>query len=126
MFDLMDILCGRAEKVCIGKLYKGEPIEANAISFDYEYLDPTSRTYRMIYGNLYAGQSCDATIKTKVNLNFKIDSYVKLQDGNIYTIISVDKDMQSASKQAYRYFKEPAGLEKTIRLSQVENPFELV
>lgn len=126
MLDLMDILTGKAEKVCTGKYYENEPEESEAISFAYEYMDFNSRTYKMLINRLYAGQACDASIKTNANINFKIDSFIRLQDGNIYTIISVDKDMQSASKQAYRYFIQPAGIEKIIRLTQVENPFELV
>lgn len=136
-FDLMDILTGRAEKVCTGKYFDKAPIitelkgdkatttYTDAVVFEYEHLDPKSRTYRMLFGNLFGGQAWSATIKTNSNIDFKVNGYVRLQDGNIYTIVSVDRELQSASSQAFRYFKEPAGVEKVIRLTQVENPFEL-
>lgn len=121
--DLIDILTGKADSTCTGKYFEGK-LGENGVTFEYEYLDPRSKSYRMLFGNLAGSQAWSATIKTNARIDFKVGAHVKLQDGKIYEINSVDTDMQSAEKQAYRYFAFPAGVYKVIRLNEVDDTTE--
>ena len=121
--DLIDILTGKADSTCTGKYFEGK-LGENGVTFEYEYLDPRSKSYRMLFGNLAGSQAWSATIKTNARIDFKVGAHVKLQDGKTYEINGVDTDMQSAEKQAYRYFAFPAGVYKVIRLSEVDDTTE--
>ena len=124
VMDLIDILTGKADSTCTGKYFEGK-LGENGVTFEYEYLDPRLKSYRMLFGNLAGSQAWSATIKTNARIDFKVGAHVKLQDGKTYEINSVDTDMQSAEKQAYRYFAFPAGVYKVIRLSQAKEPFNV-
>lgn len=121
--DLIDILTGKADSTCTGKYFEGK-LGENGVTFEYEYLDPRSKSYRMLFGNLAGSQAWSATIKTNARIDFKVGAHIKLQDGKMYEINGVDTDMQSAEKQAYRYFAFPAGVYKVIRLSEVDDTTE--
>lgn len=95
-------------------------------SFRYDYVDPLSKTYRMLFGNI---QSTDGegecAIATVDKLPFTIGAYVKTQDGKYFQIKQVQQDFSSVPKQAMRILPVPVGTRYVIRMVRVENPWEI-
>lgn len=121
----MDIMAPRAEQVCVGKYYENYPKtpEIAGERFEYEYIDPTSWRFKNLFSNVTANESTTAAIKTKINLKWKVDGFVRLQDGRFYAIVAVAQDFNAAPKQAFRYFGNPAGVEFVIRLVEKDEPW---
>lgn len=135
MLDLLDILQGRATQTNPGEYYERLPEaitfptteadlynEAVSVAIDYEHVDPTEYHYRSLLGNLIDKDGATTTIKTRDNLDYKVGGYIVFSDGGLYAIISVTRDVSSASKQAMRFNAVPLDTEFVIRLVQVENP----
>lgn len=93
-------------------------------SFRYNYVDPLSKTYRMLFENI---QSTDGegecTIATVDKLPFSLGAYVKTQDGKYYQIKQALTDFSDAPKQALRILPIPVGTRYVIRMVRVDNPW---
>ncbi len=105
------------------KLYEVE--NTNAIYVDYEYVDPTEWHYKNLLGNLTETSAANATIKTKEPITFSPRSYFLLDDGRLCQVTSVTQDTSAAQREAARLFPVPLGTEYVLRLTQVENPWEI-
>lgn len=126
MIDLLDIFNGTYEKTFVGTYYEKMPTEeTNGVKFDYEYLDTKEKHYQMIFGNVAGSESYSTAIKTKDAYKWKVNSYIALQDGTFYTIISVAKDNQSGNKEQARYLSTLTGVDYVVRLQEHDNPFML-
>lgn len=115
------------DKECLtGIYYPRRPITANdgGQPFEYEIVDPHSRDYRTIMGNLLT-DSVVTAIKTDDSSEFKIKGYIKTQDGLFWQISAVSVvPYTEETKEGLRLFKRVVE-EKVIRLLNVENPFDL-
>lgn len=128
MFDLLTILEGRATQTETGTYYPEYPSEPSVagIPFDYEHINPQERRYQMLFANVSNNNAIVTAIKTKEPLQWDIDKgFIALQDGTFYSIESISKDYQSASKEAFRYLADVAGVEYVLRLVSQANPFNL-
>lgn len=123
--DFLSEMCAIKDKEYLtGTYYKRIPVSVNdgGEKFTYEVLDPHTREYRTIIGNLLTEGNITA-IKTRSAIEFKPKGYVVTQDGKLWQITATTENVQSdRSKQALRFFTETAQTEKTIRLLGVENP----
>lgn len=125
--DLLDIFAGKWDKVFTGNYYKELPNapDDNAITFEYEAIDPTEWHYQRLFSNVVTTKSSSCAIKTNTPLSYQVGSYVVLQNGKLYEIISVQEDYQSVEKQAFRYLQRVAGVDYVIRLVELPNAWEL-
>lgn len=127
--DFLDILQGRYEQTYNGRYYKKLPTpaidasEAAPQPFDYEHVDVTEWRYQQLIGNLIVTDAANTTIKTRTSIKFTPNTHVALQDGNLYLITSITEDPRSVPKEAARIMVVPVGLEKVIRLRQVDDPW---
>jgi hypothetical protein len=128
MIDLLTIFDGRYFQTETGTYYEQYPdsLDVEGVPFDYEHIDPQDKRYQMIFANVSNNNGIITAIKTKDPLNWDIDKgYIALQDGTFYSIESVSKDYNSASKEAFRLLADVTGVEYIIRLVSQANPFEL-
>ena len=64
----------------------------------------------MLFGNLAGSQAWSATIKTNARIDFKVGAHVKLQDGKMYEINSVDTDMKADENRAFMDISDNSGI----------------
>ena len=126
MIDLLTIFDGRYEQTFVGTHYPKMPNEEiTGVKFDYEFIDTQTRQYQMMFGNVSASDSISTAIKTKDALSWKIGEYISLQDGTFYTIIQIQKDVQSGNKQQGRFLAQLTGIDYIVRLQQHDNIYGL-
>lgn len=99
--------------------------DVGAQQFNYEYVNPFSNTYRRLFSNIQ-GVAGEVAIRTDDQLKFKINGIVITQDGQSFKIIQVEKDYQSANKQAMRVLGTPISTEYVLRLVSINNPWGVV
>lgn len=93
-------------------------------TFYFEYVDPLSRTYRTLFGNITSDrQNGEVAIRTRNKLPFRQAAYIIFPDGKTYQIIQCQTDYSSAGKQAQRLFPTPCGVQYVIRMSETKNPW---
>lgn len=126
--DFLSEMCARKDtEYFSGTYYKRRPTrpEDGGKTFTYEMVDPRSREYRTIIGNLLV-EGTSTAIKTRSSIEFKEKQYIVTQDGKFWQIAAVTETIQTEqSKQALRFFVETAQTEKVIRLIGKNNPWEL-
>ena len=121
--DALDILNPRSRFTAEGTFWTERPdslIEGGQ-KFNYEYVDPFSKTYRRLYGNIQSFNTGETAIRTNDLLPFKVGAFVMTAEGTLFAITQAAKDFQSASKQALRLLGTPLGTEYVLRLVNVEN-----
>lgn len=88
--------------------------------FFYEYVAERTKQHLYPLQNLSESVNVDATIRTKDGKNFSVDGFIRLADGNFYSILTISQDMQQASKWAAKYLPQPVGATYTIRLAKYD------
>lgn len=122
IYDALDILLPRERFTAEGKYWEGRPeIKEGGALFNYEYVDPLSKTYRRLFGNIQSFDARETAIRTNDLLPFKVGAFVMTSEGTLFTIVQAAKDFQSASKQALRLLGTPLGTEYVLRLVNAEN-----
>nr|DAL76791.1 MAG TPA: hypothetical protein [Caudoviricetes sp.] len=126
--DFLSEMCARKDtEYFSGTYYNRRPSKPSDVGekFTYEMVDPRSREYRTIIGNLLV-EGTSTAIKTRSSIEFKEKQYIVTQDGKFWQIAAVTETIQTEqSKQALRFFVETAQTEKTIRLIGKDNPWGL-
>lgn len=125
--DIRSLLQKRAEQTLTGTFYEARPQtpEDGGAAFHYEYVNPSSWTFRRLFGNVVGNQFSLTAVKTVTPLPWRVSSFVLTQDGRLYSILQVERDLASVGKQAQRFFCDPAGVSYVLRLMEVENPWEV-
>lgn len=116
--DLMDLMYPKAQYTATGTFYSSRPLNANAggITFDYSYVEPKTKAYARIFANV-VGEDESIAIRTAERLDFKAGkSFIRLPDGQLYLVSEVLIDYDTAPKQALRFFAQPVGVQKLIRM----------
>lgn len=123
--DILDIMNPRQRFTLTGKYFPERPDgpDVGGEEFNYEYVDPYTKTWRTLFGNIQAGAG-ETAIRTDDQLGFKEGKgMVVLQDGTVYLIQQKMTDYSSAPKQACRVLPVPIGTEYVLRLVAVEDPW---
>lgn len=123
--DILDILNPQQRFTLTGKYYSERPDgpDVGGEEFNYEYVDPYTKTWRTLFANIQAGVG-ETAIRTNDQLEFKAGKgMVVLQDGTAYLIEQSATDYQSAPKQAFRVLPGPVGTEYVLRLTVAEEPW---
>ena len=125
IYSLLDIVAPRAQYTARGSYYKREPndLTEGAQPFDYEYIDPLSKTFRRLYGNYQSFTAGELAIRTRDRLEWKVNAFVVTSDGAMYVITDIQQDFSSAPKQAFRIAGMPVGVEWVLRLVPYQNPW---
>lgn len=126
--DSLDLFTPRGRYTATGSYYKEtfDSPEEGAQKFNYEYVDPLSRSYRRLFGNIQSFEAGETAIRTNDQLDYKVGGVVVTQDGTIFLIQQVAKDFQDAPKQVLRLFGTPVSVSYVLRLSiDEDNPWEL-
>lgn len=123
--DAMDILNPRPETTATATYY---PTRTNdptvgGVKISYEYVDPRSRAYRHVFGNLQTFTGDVAAIRTWDRLDYVIGGTVVTADGACYKIIERGIDYSTASKEALRMFSTPVGTSFLLRLQSITDPW---
>ncbi|AWW06100.1 MAG: hypothetical protein [Caudoviricetes sp.] len=123
--DILDILNPHTQFTLSGTYYPERPDgpDVGGQQFNYEYVDPTTHTWRTLFGNIQVSAG-ETAIRTDDQLSFKEGKgLVNLQDGSWYTIEQKATDYQSAPKQAFRVLPVPVGTQFVLRLVATEEPW---
>lgn len=124
--DMLDLLNPRQRFTLTGKYYPERPDGPEVVGqeFNYEYVDPYTKTWRTLFSNIQAGAG-ETAIRTSDQLSFKEGKgIICLQDGTWYKVVSKMTDYQSAQKQAFRVLPVPISTEYVIRLVILKMPWE--
>ena len=121
----LDLNAPRAQYTARGSYYKHEPndLTEGAQPFNYEYIDPLSKTFRRLYGNYQSFSAGELAIRTRDRLEWKVNAFVETSDGAMYVITDIQQDFSSAPKQAFRIAGMPVGVEWVLRLMPYQNPW---
>ena len=123
--DIMDVMNPRQRFTLTGKYFSERPDgpDVGGEEFNYEYVDPYTKTWRTLFGNIQAGAG-ETAIRTDDQLGFKEGKgMVILNDGTAYLIQQKMTDYQAAPKQAFRVLPTPVGTEYVLRLVAVDEPW---
>lgn len=136
--DLLDILEGRYHTTHTGRYFERLPVPMSypvtveqlyeydeGKDFDYRIVNPEERRYKMLLNNLSEPDGATATVSTREDLDWGNKAYVLLDDGTLYTVISITKDLESTEDEASRLMTIPVGTEYILRLVEKENPWEI-
>jgi hypothetical protein len=135
--SFFDLIENKKDDVLTGVYYARRPIvdgynganetvySDSGIPFRYDILGEQSQAYKTMLGTLRA-DSVNQTIKTDADIEFKINGYIKGQDGGFYQITEILTQIAPPEhKQSLRWFKTTIKTTRTIRMIGVDNPFEL-
>ena len=128
-FDVLDILNPHQEFTAEGTYFSDRPDSLAAgggQTFNFEYVNPYSKTYQRLFGNFQSFEAGEVTIRTNDEIPFKSGGYFITQDGELFKIIQVARDYQSAPKQALRIIDVPLGSQYVVRAVNVPNPWGAV
>lgn len=122
--DYLDFANPKPRFTASASYYKFVPdsLRIGAQSFNYEYVNPYSNTYRRLFANIQ-GDGGEVAIRTDDQLDYIVGGIVVTQDGHTFKIVQVEKDFQSANKQALRLFGTPVSVQYVLRLVVIENPW---
>ena len=116
--DSLDILNPRGRYTAEGTYWAERPdsTDAGGTRFNYEYVDPFSKTYRVLFGNIQSVEAGETTIRTNDIIGFQPGGFVMTADGRLFNVLQVAKDYSSANKQALRLLGTPLSTEFVLRL----------
>ncbi len=123
--DILDLMNPRSQFALKGTYYAERPDspDVGGQQFNYEYVDPSTRTWRTLFANIQASAG-ETAIRTDDQLPFKAgNGIVVLQDGTCYTIEQKMTDFQAAPKQAFRILPVPLGTQYVLRLVAIDEPW---
>ncbi len=124
--DILDVLNPKQRFTLTGKYFSERPDgpDVGGEEFNYEYVDPYTKTWRTLFGNIQASAG-ETAIRTDDQLSFKEGiGMVVLQDGTAYLIHQKMTDYSAAPKQSCRVLPVPIGTEYVIRLVSIKVPWE--
>lgn len=122
-----DFMSIKDEEYLTGVYYKSFPNTTNDYGeeFTYTNVDSASKEYRALITNLQ-GDGATLTIKTRKQLAFAINGFIKTQDGSLWQIASINTSSQTEEgKESLRIFKTTTQTERIIRLIEIENTMNI-
>lgn len=123
--DYIDMLVDTSNEKLTGYFYKRRPRtpEDGRITFKYEQLDPNSRVFDKVLGNVRADRATYA-IKTNDHCGFNVGGYIITQNGLIWEITEVvTNEQEKGSNDVLRWFRTAKNAECSVRMVQVEDFF---
>ncbi len=124
--DFIDLLVDTSEEYLTGYFYSRRPKseEDGRITFKYKQLDPNSRVFDTVLGNVRADRATYA-IKSNDNCGFNVGGYIITQNGLIWEIVEVITNEEvSGANDALRWFTRAANAECSVRMIQVDDIYD--
>lgn len=123
--DSLDLFTPRSRFTATGKFWPDRPDSADegGKAFNYEYVDPSSRSYRRLFGTMQAFDAGEIVIRSNDLLPWDAEKYFMTADGALYRVLQAQKDYSVAPKQAMRTLGTPLGTQYVIRGVRVDNPW---
>ena len=127
MYDLISLFQGKYEKSFVGTYYSKLPLtqENSGTKFNYEIASQNESKAQMLIGNISA-QCKSVTVKTNDLLDFKINGFVSLQDGNFYLIEAIKENTDQLTPEKSRASSGESLIEYELKLMQIDNPWGLM
>ena len=125
--DFMDFLVDSTDEYLTGYFYKKRPKnqEDGRVKFNYKQLDPNSRVFGKILGEVRADRATYA-IKTNDMCGFNIGGYIVTQNGLIWQITEVITNEESkGSNDVLRWFTTAVNAECSVRMVQIDNLYDV-
>lgn len=132
--SLLDILHDQKDEVLHGVIYKRLPkltdrnnltTDTRGQSFGYDIVNDRDSNYANLLNTIEAPITI-MTIKTSDKIDIEIGYKVKSQDGRLWEVSGfVTKLYTERTKQTLRQLKKTVNEEKIIRLTEINNPWEL-
>jgi REP element-mobilizing transposase RayT len=91
--------------------------------FTYKIITNTNERFDALINNLMTVNN-SVVIQTPFNIDFEINGFVTLQDGNLYLIETIQKDVKNS--RALIFFKDSAKTEYILGLIKQDNPMGIV
>lgn len=125
IYDALDILLPRARFTAEGKFWTERPDSADegGMAFNYEYVEPSSRSYRRLFGTMQTFDADEIAIRSNDILPWDAEKYFMTADGALYRVLQALKDYTDAPKQAMRLLGTPIGTQYVIRGVRIDNPW---
>lgn len=123
IYDVLDLLNPKPRFTAEGTYWEQCPDSSydGGQKFNYEFVDPFSRTYRRLFGNIQSFEAGETSIRSNDCIGFKVGGFVMTADGQMFRIIQVGKDYSAAQKQVMRIFGTPLSTEYVLRLVTHKN-----
>lgn len=125
--DYLDFLVDTSDEYMTGYYYKRRPKNAldGRIAFKYKQLDPNSRVFDKLLGDVRA-DSATYAIKTNDKCGFAVGGYIVTQNGLFWEISSViTNEEPSKDKDVLRFFRVSKRAECNIRMLAVDNLYDV-
>ena len=125
--DFMDFLVDSTDEYLTGYFYKKRPTsqEDGRIKFNYKQLNPNSRVFGKLLGEVRADRASYA-IKTNDMCGFNIGGYIITQNGLIWQITEVITNEEAkGSNDALRWFTTAVNAECSVRMVQIDDLFNI-
>lgn len=125
--DYLDFLVDTSDEYMTGYYYKRRPKNARdgRIAFKYKQLDPNSRVFDKLLGDVRA-DSATYAIKTNDKCGFAVGGYIVTQNGLFWEISSViTNEEPSKDKDVLRFFCVSKRAECNIRMLAVDNLYDV-
>lgn len=123
--DYIDMLVDTSSEKLTGYFYKRRPRtpDDGRITFKYEQLDPNSRVFDKVLGNVRADRATYA-IKTNDHCGFNLGGYIITQNGLIWEITEVvTNEHAKGSNDVLRWFKTAKNADCNVRMIQIDDLF---
>lgn len=123
--DYLDFLVDSTTERLTGYFYKRRPKtkEDGRLPFQYEQLDPNSKVFDKVLGNVRADRATYA-IKTNDYSDFNVGGYIITQNGKIWEITEVITNEQvKGNNDALWWFKTAKNVECSVRMIEIDELF---
>ena len=123
--DSLDLFTPRSRFTATGKFWTERPDSADegGTAFNYEYVEPSSRSYRRLFGSMQTFDADEIAIRSNDILPWDAEKYFMTADGALYRVLQAQKDYTDAPKQAMRLLGTPIGTQYVIRGVRIDNPW---
>lgn len=124
--DFIDLIVDTSEEYLTGYFYFRRPKtpDDGRITFKYKQLNPNSRVFDTVLGNIRADRATYA-IKSNDHCGFNVGGYVITQNGLIWEIVEVIRNEEvKGSNDALRWFTRAVNTECSVRMIQIDDLFD--
>jgi hypothetical protein len=125
--DFIDFMVDSSDEYLTGTFYARRPktVEDGGINFTYKQLDPNSKRFGKVLGNVRADVA-NYAIATNDHCGFNIGGYIVTQNGLIWQITEIVTNEEIKGKSdVLRWFTSAENSEQSLRMIQVDNLFEI-
>ena len=126
-YDFVDFLVDTSDEYLTGYFYKRRPKtqDDGRITFKYKQLDPQSRVFSTLLGNVIADSAMYA-IKTNDHCGFNVGGYIQTQNGLFWEITEVvNNEEEKGSNDVLRWFTSTKNAECNVRMIQVTDIYSV-